>query len=139
MCDVTFGVLAHGRPGDSLSSERAPLHRHKQHGRERPRLFLLSAPPAAAEHWKPNRPGTGRMGRGRRLLPRYGGGGHRDIPARPDSATARRSAAVSAGPEILTVRSGSRLLCALIVHTAISTTPPGTRLEHVVEMHTDIR
>lgn len=28
VCDVTFSVLAHGRPGDSLSSE--PLHTHLQ-------------------------------------------------------------------------------------------------------------
>lgn len=30
MCDVTFGVLAHGRPGNSLSSERAYTHRGAQ-------------------------------------------------------------------------------------------------------------
>lgn len=61
-CDVTFGVLAHGRPGDSLSSE--PLHAHtyrhqrrrRSHARPtRPRLSLLLAnrsppplPPAGA-------------------------------------------------------------------------------------------
>jgi len=47
VCDVTFGVLAHGRPGDSLSFE-PPTHRHKRqrrraHARDRPRLSLLLA------------------------------------------------------------------------------------------------
>jgi len=45
--DVTFGVLAHGRPPDSLSFEptarRHERRRRRAHARDRPRLSLLLA------------------------------------------------------------------------------------------------
>lgn len=136
VCDVTSGVLAHGRPWDSLSSELTTI------------LLLLFIPtinffllPAVRQysscyaerdvHY--NRPtGAAFTPTTRR---------RRRRPRRSRATDPRRSAAVSAGPEILTVRSGSRLLCALIVRTvtASCTTPPGTTLlEHVVEMRPDI-
>lgn len=144
MCDVTFASLPTVVRG--IHFLLSTLHRHKQYARARALengYDSFSGPPLrhrVAEHWKPNRPVTvGRDGGGVYSHDTAKAAAATEISRHGGSATPRRSAAVSAGPEILTVRSGSRLLCALIVHTATSITPPGTHLEHVVEMHPDIR
>lgn len=92
-------VLAHGRPGDSLSSEHAAQTqtiRARARAREWLRLFLRSAPPSPRRWALETQPTRDRRARrGRRLLPRYGEGGsrYRDISTRRlgDAATQCRS------------------------------------------------